>query len=224
MKKLLVGVVLAVTLLAFGSLTQATMLTFNLDTEFSGATAPAGSTPWLTATFNDGGGTGSVTLTMQATNLTGTEFISGWYFNLDPIYNPASISLSATNTSALTGWSATAGTDCCKADGDGNFDIQFSFLNNDFTAGESASYLISLAGITANSFDFLSASGGNSPNGLKTAAHIQSIGPTGANSGWITGGGGGTPPETPPVPEPSTFLLLGGGLLGLYGLRKRFKK
>jgi len=220
MKRLFVGVVLILTLLAFGSFTQATMLTFDLDTEFSGATAPAGSTPWLTATFNDFGSSGVVRLTMGATNLTGSEFISVWNFNIDPSIDPTSLVTSYVSGENFN--SLTLGTNCCKADGDGYFDISFQWNNGVFTAGETSVFDFTLAGLTADDFNYLSLGSGNSPDGLETAAHVQSIGTTGANSGWITGGG--DTPDTPPVPEPSTFLLLGSGLLGLYGLRKRFKK
>ncbi len=47
----------------------------------------------------------------------------------------------------------------------------------------------------------------------------------GRNKGGGGGGGGDPPgPDPAPVPEPTTMLLLGSGLLGLWGLRKKFKK
>lgn len=36
--------------------------------------------------------------------------------------------------------------------------------------------------------------------------------------------GTGVPSEIQPVPEPSTMILLGSGLIGLLGLRRKFKK
>jgi hypothetical protein len=80
---LVIGVVLAT--LTMGSAANAAVITFNLTTEFSGGTAPVGSTPWATATFDDSfGGANTARLTMMAGNLSGTEFISAWYFNLNP--------------------------------------------------------------------------------------------------------------------------------------------
>ena len=216
MKKTLVGLVLVVTILAFGSFAQATLLTFELDTEFSGATAPAGSAPWLTATFDDGDTAGSVRLTMEATNLTGSEFISIWSFNVDDL---SGITFSGVDLGDVGPVGLAIGSDCCKADGDGWFDIEFSFASNDFTAGEQVVVDIFRTGLTAGSFDLLSAGDGNSPDGLLTAAHIQGIGPTGANSGWITGDGDGNH-----VPEPTTMLLLGSGLIGLGAFGRKLKK
>lgn len=42
--------------------------------------------------------------------------------------------------------------------------------------------------------------------------------------GFENDGSDKVPADTPPIPEPGTILLLGSGLLGLFGLRKRFKK
>lgn len=63
----------------------AALITFPLSMEYSGATAPAGPTPWLTAVFDDGDEAGSVMLLLEATNIVGTEKVRDWNFNLDPL-------------------------------------------------------------------------------------------------------------------------------------------
>ena len=48
-------------------------ISFGFDMEYSGAEAPQGATPWLTATLDDGGTAGTVDLTLEARILPGSS-------------------------------------------------------------------------------------------------------------------------------------------------------
>lgn len=181
--------------------------------EFSGATPPAGVGPWLIVNIDDGGTPGSVNLTLQAKNLIGNEYVSEWYLNLDPNLDPDDLSFSApTKLGSFDTPSIKLDEDKYKADGDGYFDIMFSFstggnASNKFGVGEKLQYTITgILTLTASSFDFLSNSG--SKTGWPTAAHVQSIG-SAAKSGWVT------------IPEPATFTLLGPGAAALLARKRR---
>jgi len=198
--------------LAAGGLSgaQATTITFGLDVEFSDGASPEGSTPWVEATFDDSfGDANTVRLTMSATNLVDQESATEWLFNFDPNLDPTQLSFTAVDNSDSIPLILT-GVDAFKADGDGLYDIEFSFppppglFINRFTADESVIYDITyVAPITASSFQFLSTPDGGAGE-FFTAAQIQAIGPGDAESGWIGF-----------VPEPSTATLLGLGLGGL---------
>lgn len=70
--------------------------------------------------------------------------------------------------------------------------------------GESVVYDLSyVSPISASSFDFFSTPAAGQ-GVFKAAAHVLSIGAAGEESGWIGH-----------VPEPSTGLLLGAGLVGM---------
>jgi hypothetical protein len=191
------------------------LITFGLVEEFSGATPPEGTVPpaWLTVTIDDGADytDGIVTLTLAATNLTGSENVKEWYLNLDPSFDPENLAFAKVGkTGAFDDATISKGMDAYRAAGDGLYDIQFAFTHSGnasktFGAGvpmESIQYTVELSSdgmLTAASFDFLSApAGGHEPH--LTAAHVQSIG-AGEDSGWIT------------APEPATLGILAMGMV-----------
>jgi hypothetical protein len=208
----LIGIFAIVALLAAPA--AADTLTFYFDTPFNDKPLPDGASPWLTAVFDDEGIEGSVLLTLTA-NLTNGNFISEVYFNLDP-----EGSLTSGVVVDRTAPAPTAGLvspDAYKADGAGYFDflIQFPTAAADrFEGTEYITFELFGAGLTAASFDYFSTSSANGE--WQAAAHIQNISdPEGST--WIAGTGGSE------VPVPGAVWLLGSGLIGLVGLRRKFK-
>jgi len=218
-------------ILGMGVSSSATMLFYNLDVEFSGGQAPLGTTPWITAVFDDQAdaiGANGVRLTMSANNLVGSEFVEQWLFNFTG--DPFDLTFSAINELAAPAAPSVndPGTSMddpgFKADGDGIFDIKFSFVTANtadrFTSGEQVVYDIGYSG-AINVFDFRLDSemgGGNGAYG--SAAHVQSIA-AGTTSGWIgeTEGDGGGPGSI--VPEPTSMWLMGTAVIGLLAVRRR---
>ena len=218
MRWLLSSAVTAAVLLILGPATSAVAasITFDLNYEFSGGTAPEGPAPWMQITLDDSfGGANTVRLTIATSGLTGNESVKGVYLNFDPILDPTQLSFTAVDIADAVPNAINTGVNAFQADGDGLFDIEFDLPpppGNDavqLMAGESIVYdLTYVSPISAASFDYSSVMGGGNGS-YQAAAHIQRIG-VASDSGWIG-----------PVPEPSTGLLLSVGLLAAVRRRTR---
>jgi hypothetical protein len=204
-------------LLCMGLLkSEGAILLFELNHAFSG-TSPAGTAPWMTGTVDDSfGGPNTVRLTLHAGHLIGSEFVSGFYLNFNPLLDVSAFSFALiANPTDLTVGDISTGNNFFQADGDGRYDIFFDFPTmggpGRFTQGETVIVdLTHTSPIDAASFNFDSLpSGGAGP--FFAAAHVQSI--LGGSSGWIS--------ATTAVPEPQTILLVLGGAAGLLFHRAR---
>jgi hypothetical protein len=202
-------------------------ITYQFDNEFSSGTPPAGPAPWITATIQTAT-PGTVLLTIANNGLLGSEFVSGFYLNLNTNFSPLNLSISYVSSAgsflipSIGAGTIERGIDSFKADGDGKYDVLFDFSTvsgSTFGAGESVTYQISgISGLTADDFVYLSApNGGHGP--FYSAAHVQGIGTDGSLSGWVEPSLGALQFQ---VPEPSSTALLALSL-GCVGFLRRLK-
>jgi hypothetical protein len=218
-----VGVV-ACTLGSLSPKAYGTGFVYQFDNSFSGG-VPGGHAPWVGATFQDS--SQGVLLTVDNGGLIGTEFLSELYLNINPADNTKISSLKFTLEGETAGVSAPTiqtGVDHFKADGDGLYDVLFSFATANagrFGAGDSVTYLISgIPGLTAADFQFLSTpDGGHGP--FDAAGHIQGI-QCMDDSGWIDPSMGPLPIATP-EPAATAVLIVATGVFGLRRLWLRRK-
>ncbi len=169
---------------------------------------------------------GTVLFALSAPNLSDNENVVQFNFNIDPSLSDDLGELMFTDPVQNGSFdlpTISQQEDHFKADGDGKYDIRFVFTsggNTDdtFSSGDSLQYTISGDGITAESFDALSAdAGGHGP--FVIAAHVQNtMGAGSGGSGWITDSNGAT---VVPVPEPSGIVLAALGLLEVWAIRRR---
>ncbi len=190
---------------------QAAIVVYEFDYDFSDVSdpdsaSPIGASPWLTATFDDGGTAGSVTLTLEFGADNGSATVNDVYFNLDPLLSAGDLTFSY-----VSGELATVDTSGSTADGAGEFDFFLDYFpppgGDTFSAGETSVYTITGAGLDAFSFSFLSEN--PETTGAKfAAAQILSTG-DGLQSAWVG-----------IVPIPAAAWLFGSAL-GLLGWFKR---
>ena len=150
-------VVVAGLLTALLLFSPASALQYDLSQEYSGGTNPIGTTPWLTAVFENYR-SDSVKLTMWANGLAdGAQKIVQWNFNFIGSMDPTKLGFQWLDEadprySYVQALAIKTGVNTLSADGSHGYDIQFDFGTKSsddlhlFSPGEKSVYIITLPG------------------------------------------------------------------------------
>ena len=219
MKKVIICLIIFGLFVSLAPETDAAEIVFDYNYAYTG-TAPSGMAPWLQVTFENQA-TNLVRMTLSAANLSPGEFVSNWYFNLDPALDPGKLVFTYYDIGGPAANIRQIAKDAYKAPGDGKFDILFEFPTwestgaNRFDGSDSTLYMITyndpLLKINMKSFNFYSIPATGDGKSFLSAAHVQGIS-TGAGSGHVSPGEG-----ISPAPEAGTLLLFGIALIGQAG-------
>ncbi len=160
-------------------------------------------------------------ISMQA-DLEGSEFISLVLMNLDPLVDPAHVTITfhASSDAGLNAPVINDGTDSQGGEGFFGFDISWDYPNappsGRFDNSDLVTFLVDCTGssctnFNASSFDFteLSDQGNSGEGAFRICARVQGVGTSGEGSDKVCG----TPGTG--VAEPGTLTLLGAALVGL---------
>ena len=216
--------------LSLGMAASVSAATFTLDfgTSFGDPTdpdteSPDGPAPWLTALFDDGGSSGSVTLTLTVAGTVGAAEVTAVYLNVDDTIGDLAY---GTNTGTGPDASISISQDTHKAGNDGLFDILFDLPppgSDRFTAGETLVYEFTGTGLVASSFNFWSTPDPSELDPSGPFLGAAKFATTGSASTYCADGIGECSDWVGAVPVPAAVWLFGSGLLGLIGIARRRK-
>lgn len=197
--------------------TASTIYELNLGAVLPGGATPAGTAPWLTARFEDLA-TDKVRLTLIS-HLTQPNFLKGgsndnsaqgWVFN----FNGDPAGLTFTKVSSTNGsWAEQPfkKKDDLKISPANGFDIGFNWTDTRFVAGAVETW--DITGTNIHAIDFMKK---NTQGYYYSVAHVQGIVGKSGDSGKIYAS------TYSIVPVPGAVWLLGSGLLGLLGARRKY--